>query len=118
MIAYNEIAQSLFSGDHLTLRSLILDAMAARPNVTFWPKPEVQDPVHLAALAAIIDLLALNSGQPSPNWTREVAPVNPPRHLLKSAERMKNLRALCEAEAPQALRNKGFFAPPNFLQFA
>jgi hypothetical protein len=118
MIPYDEIATALLDGQHLALRSLILDALSSRPLLATWSRPWTSDPLQLALLAGVVNLLAANSAQPSPDWTRDVPAVSPPRHLMKSAERMQNLRILCETASPEALREKGFFAPPNFLQFA
>jgi hypothetical protein len=43
---------------------------------------------------------------------------SPPFYLLKVAASMKRLRELCETEAPEPLCKRGFYAPPNFLEFA
>jgi hypothetical protein len=40
-----------------------------------------------------------------------------PIFLLEAAARMKRLRALCETQSPEPLRKRGFYAPPNFLEF-
>jgi hypothetical protein len=47
-----------------------------------------------------------------------IGPVPEPVFLLESATRMKRLRILCETEAPEPLRKRGLFAPPDFLTFA
>jgi len=31
---------------------------------------------------------------------------------------MKRLRELCKTKAPEPLHKRGFYAPPNFLEFA
>lgn len=118
MIDYDGIAAALLDSDHLSLRSLVQDALEAEPTISEWQEPRLQDPLKLAALAAVTDLLAFNNKQASPKWTAAVPALQEPRHLLKSAATMKNLRHLCETESPEPLRRKGFLAPPNFLKFA
>jgi hypothetical protein len=51
-------------------------------------------------------------------WVKNVSPLTEPVFLLKSAATMKRLRFLCETESPEALRKRGFYAPPNYLEFA
>jgi hypothetical protein len=65
-----------------------------------------------------VELLALRSGQKPPQWTKDVGALPEPFYLLKAAANMKRLRALCETQAPEPLRKRGFYAPPNFLEFA
>ena len=65
-----------------------------------------------------MELLALRLRQSPPPWTNDIAALTEPIHLLKAAVTMKHLRALCESESPGPLRKRGFYAPPNFLEFA
>jgi len=72
----------------------------------------------LVAAAALIELLALRTGQPSPRWTAEVGGLPEPLFMLQAAETMPRLRKICEEESPLPLRRRGMLAPPNFLEFA
>jgi hypothetical protein len=72
----------------------------------------------LAAAASLVELLALRLRQTPPPWTKDVGALPEPVYLLKAATSMKRLRELCEAESPEPLRKRGFYAPPNFLEFA
>ena len=67
--------------------------------------------------AALLELFASRMKQEAPSWTAEVGPLSEPIFLLKAAETMKRLRQLCEAEAPEPLRKRGLYAPPNYLEF-
>jgi hypothetical protein len=72
----------------------------------------------LAAAASLVELFALRLGQAPPLWTKDVGALPEPIYLLKAATSMKRLRELCETESPEPLRKRGFYAPPNFLEFA
>ncbi len=75
---------------------------------------------HCAAQKAssFVELFALRLAQSPPDWTRSVGALSEPIYLVKAAAIMKRLRTLCETEAPEPLRKRGFYAPPNFLEFA
>ena len=73
--------------------------------------------IVLAVAAAIVELLAQQRQQRSPTWTQSVGAVSPPVYLLKSAHKMRRLREMCQAEAPEPLRRHGFYAPANYLEF-
>lgn len=118
LIPYNEIADALSICNHLLLRCLVQDALREQPMLAHWPRPATDDATDLALLAGIVDLLASHRNQPPPGWTATVEPLAEPRHLMKSVATMRNLRHLCETESPEPLRRMGFYAPPNFLQFA
>lgn len=114
----DRLAQAAIHGEGLAVRSLAQDLLREFPRLERAPPPETQDPLLLAAAAALVELLAARLGQPPPPWSAG-APIAPqPIFLLRAAERMKHLRALCVAQAPEPLRRRGFYAPPNFLEFA
>jgi hypothetical protein len=54
----------------------------------------------------------------SPTIASIITNASEPVFLPKAAARMKRLRALCEAQAPEPLRKRGLYAPPDFLTFA
>ena len=72
----------------------------------------------MAAAASLVELLSLRLHQTPPPWAKDVGALPEPIYLLKAAGSMKRLRILCETEAPEPLRKRGFYAPPNFLEFA
>jgi hypothetical protein len=82
------------------------------------PKPQTNDSRILAAVASLVELLASRLRQTPPSWTKDVGASPEPIYLLKAAASMKRLRELCETESPEPLRKRGFYAPPNFLEFA
>jgi len=118
MVTIEQIAEAALDGDSLQLRSLTQDLLREHPILTDYPKPHTNDSRLLAAAASLVELLALRLRQTPPQWTKDVGALAEPIHLLKSAASMKRLRALCETEAPEPLRKRGFYAPPNFLEFA
>ena len=118
MITVEQIAQAALDGDALHVRSLVLDFLRPNPQLERVPRPATADQTVLAAAAAIVELLAQRRQQRPPTWTQSVGAVWPPVFLLKSANRMRRLREMCQAEAPEPLRRRGFYAPANYLEFA
>ncbi len=118
MVKLEQLAAAALEGESLLLRSLTQDLLREQPSLSQYPKPRTDDARLLAAAASLIELLALRMHQLPPLWTKEVGPLPEPVYLLKAAAGMKRLRQLCETEAPEPLRKRGFYAPPNFLEFA
>lgn len=117
MVTIEQLANAALSGESLLLRSLTQDLLREQPRLSTYPKPQTKDVRLLAAAAALLELLASRSQQAPPPWTKEVGPLPEPVYLLKAATQMKRLRTLCEDEAPEPLRKRGLYAPPNFLEF-
>ena len=86
-------------------------------KLSAW-RPQTGDERVLAAAASLIELFAERSKQNPPSWTKKIGALKEPIYLVPSADKMKRLRELCENESPQPLRKRGFYAPPNFLEFA
>ena len=118
MVTIEQLAQAALDGESLLLRSLTQDLLRQTPSLSEYPKPQTNDSKLLAAAASLAELLALRLGQQAPPWTESVGPMPKPVYLLKAAASMKRLRELCEAESPEPLRKRGFYAPSNFLEFA
>jgi len=117
MVTLETLAKTALQRDSLRLRSLALDFVREHPDLGSIPRPATDDQQILGTAAALLELLAQRGGQPAPAWTREVGPVLEPVFLLEAATRMKRLRTLCESEAPEPLRRRGLYAPPDFLTF-
>jgi len=111
-----QITAAALRGDGLMARSLVQDFFRSHPRLVEVPKPATKDRRKLAAAASLLELFALRLKQEAPSWTRSVGPLPEPIFLLKSAATMPRLRALCEAESPEPLRKRGFYAPPNYLE--
>lgn len=111
------LAEAALRYDALRLRSLAQDLLRESPRLATVARPQTEDPQVLGTAAALTELLAERTGQPAPEWTRSIGRVPNPTFLVKAADRMQNLRALCETEAPEPLRRRGLFAPPDFLSF-
>lgn len=118
MVRIEQIAVAAIAGDGLKTRSLTLDFLRQNPDLTHIPKPDSNALAILAASASLLELFAQRRGQHPPAWTGQIHSLPEPIFLVKSAETMKYLRALCEAESPEPLRKRGFFAPPEYLEFA
>lgn len=118
MVTIEQLAAAALNGESLLLRSLTQDLLREQPRLSTYPKPQTGDFRLLAAAASLVELLALRLQQVPPAWTTEVGALPEPIYLLKAAASMKRLRTLCETEAPEPLRKRGFYAPPNFLEFA
>lgn len=118
MVTIEDLANAALSQDNFALRSLYQDMTKDIPNLTEYPRPKTTDAKVLAAAASLIELLAQRVGQSPPAWAAEIGPLSQPIFLVPSASVMKRLYKLCEAESPAPLRKRGFYAPPNFLEFA
>ncbi len=118
MVTIRELAEAAISGDNFALRSLYQDFVDESPQFSECPRPQISDRRVLAAAASLIELLAERSKQLPPAWAAEVGALQEPIYLVPSAKTMKRLRILCEKESPKPLHKRGFYAPPNFLEFA
>ncbi len=118
MVTIEQLAEAALNGEGLLLRSLTQDLLGERPVLSECPKPQTNDLRLLAAADSLVELFALRLRQTPPRWAKDVGPLPEPIYLLKAATNMKRLRILCETESPEPLRKRGFYAPPNFLEFA
>ncbi len=116
VVRIEQLAEAAIKQDALLLRSLTQDLLREHPTLKNFPRPSAVDFQTLAGAASLIELFALRLRQEPPAWTNEVGPLPKPIHLLKAAATLKHLKALCEQQAPEPLRKRGFYAPPNFLE--
>jgi len=116
VVRIEQLATAALNQDAMLLRSLTQDLLREHPTLKDYPRPSAVDFKTLAAAASLIELLALRLRQEPPSWASEIGPLSEPIHLVKAAATMKRLRALCEQQAPEPLRKRGFYAPPNFLE--
>lgn len=118
MVKIKQIAEIALTRDSLMLRSVVQDFLHSNPLLINIASPQTDDMRVLAMSAALLELLAMRTNQEPPAWTANIGSVAEPVFLLKAAEHMKRLRALCQAESPEPLRKRHFYAPPGFLTFA
>jgi hypothetical protein len=118
VIRIEQLAEAALSQDAFLLRSLTQDLLRQRPRLKDFPRPVTLDFKTLAAAAALIELFAERLNQEPPAWAGQIGALPEPIYLVKAAATMKRLRALCEQFAPEPLRKRGFYAPPNFLESA
>jgi hypothetical protein len=118
VVRIEQLAEAAINQDALSLRSLTQDLLRARPLLKDFSRPTAVNFRTLAAAAALLELFAERLHQEPPAWTREIGALPEPIYLVKAADTMKRLRTLCELEAPEPLRKRGFYAPPNFLESA
>jgi hypothetical protein len=117
-ITIEQIAVAAINDDMLATRALVQTFLRDQPVLSEQSRPETNNPVVLAVAAALLELFSLRINQPAPNWTHEVGPLDQPIYLLKSASHMRRLRDLCRDAAPEPLRRRGLYAPPDYLAFA
>lgn len=117
MVQIEQVAEAILKGEGLTARSLVHDFFNETSRLADIPKPVIKDARLLAVSASLLELFALRLGQDAPDWTQTIGPIPEPVYLLKAAATMKRLRELCETESPEPLRKRGFYAPPNYLEF-
>jgi len=118
MVQIEQIAEAILNGESLVARALAQKFLRSTPRLANIKAPAAADPSVLAMSAALLELFALRTHQEAPVWTRDIGAVNEPIFLLQSARTMKYLRELCKAQSPEPLRKRGFYAPPNYLEFA
>ena len=118
MVTIEQIATAILHDDSLLVRALVQEFLDSQPALGEVSRPETDDPVLLAVTAALLELFALRQRQSAPAWTRQVGPVEQPRYLLKAATQMRRLRDLCHDAAPEPLRRRRLYAPPDYLVFA
>lgn len=117
MAKIEELAIAVLEYDSLLARTLVQVYYDLKLALTHIEKPVTEDSDILVTSAALIEMLSMRRGQNPPDWTKDVGPLVHSRFLLKAATSMQRLRRLCETEAPEPLRKRGLFAPPNFLEF-
>jgi len=113
-----QLAEAALERDNLRLRSLVQDIIHSNINWSMVARPNTKDARLLALSAALVELLATRQNQTPSAWTKEIGALPEPFFLIKSAETMKRLRILCETQAPEPMRKRHLYAPPNFLEFA
>ncbi len=118
MVRIEQLAEAAINQDALSLRSLTQDLLRERPKLKDLPRPIAVDFKTLAAAAGLIEMFAERLHQEPPAWTGEIGALPEPIYLLKAAATMQRLRTLCELQAPEPLRKRKFYAPPNFLESA
>lgn len=117
MATIEQIAQAALVGEALEVRHLTMDFLSQTPDLTAITYPDTTDVQLLAAVASLLELLAQRQQQQPPTWTQQIGPLSSPIYLLKSAAKMNRLREMCQREAPEPLRKRGFYAPANYLEF-
>ena len=118
MATIEQLAEAALNGESLLLRSLTQDLLQENPSMSELPRPLTNDSSLLAAAASLVELFATRLHQHPPSWTQEIGALPEPVYLVKAASSMRRLRELCETQSPEPLRKRGFYAPPNFLEFA
>ena len=113
--AFYVFADALLTRDDLRLRILVQEWLWANSNITKVPRPDTCDEPSLIAAAALVGLLALRKGQAPPAWTADVGALPEPFFVMERADRPGFTRELCLNEAPEPLKKRNIFAPPNFL---
>jgi hypothetical protein len=118
MIRIEEIAAEALAHHSLQVRSLLQEFLREGVVLADIPQPQTQNEEILALSAALLELFGVRSNQRAPAWTAHIGAVQQPIFLVEAASRMPRLRTLCEQEAPEPLRKRRIYAPPNYLELA
>ena len=113
-----ELVHHLLGHDPLAARQWVADAERAALVWRQVARPAGLDEISFALAASLAELLAERSGQPAPAWAAEVPAAPSTVYLVRAAELLPRLRALCNEHGPEPLRRRGFLAPPDFLTIA
>ncbi len=117
MIELEDLAEAALTHDSLRLSSLVQDLWRSRVPLDSLAKPGEASPAALVILAGLLELLAQHWRQVPPAWTKDVGAMPQAFFLSKYADKMPNLRRLCETESPPSLKKRKLYAPPDFLKF-
>jgi len=117
MATIEQIVEAVLQDDNLLTRTLVQEFLRNHPILTDIPKPEMHDAISLTVAAALLELFSLRTQQAAPDWTQQVGPAEEPRYLLRSVTTMRRLRDLCRDAAPEPLRRRRLYAPPDYLVF-
>jgi hypothetical protein len=113
-----QLARAAFQREGLSVRSLTQDLLRETRSFQDIPRPTSEDARLLSIAAGLIELLAQRQNQSPPAWVQDIGPMPEPFYLLETALYMKRLRELCETQAPEPLKKRKLYAPPNYLAFA
>lgn len=113
-----DLVRSLLAQDALSARQWVADARRAGVSWSKVPQPEGLSPEAMVVAAGVVEMMAGRAGEPPPPWTCNVEASPRPILMVRAAETMPRLRALCEREGPEPLRRRGVLAPPEFLTVA
>jgi hypothetical protein len=117
-ITFTAIAEAILSRNDFDARALTMEWLRYDEPLVEAPRPDTDDPRVLAVAAAVVEMLAQRAGEEPPAWTSEVAGLAEPFFVIERAERPGFTRTLCLTEAPEPLKRRNIFAPPNYLTFA
>ena len=118
MVTIEQIAAAILRADSLIARALVQEFLREQPVLAEIAQPATDDRVVLALSASLLELFALRTHQPAPAWTQQVGPVDQPIYLLRATAHMRRLRDLCRDAAPEPLRRRRLYAPPDYMAFA
>ncbi|GAB4577758.1 MAG: hypothetical protein Fur0022_04890 [Anaerolineales bacterium] len=113
-----QLARAAYQHEGLLVRSLTQDLLRETSSLQDIPRPTSQDTRLLSIAASLLELLAQRQQQAPPAWVQDIGPMPEPFYLLETALLMKHLRELCETQAPEPLKKRNLYAPPNYLAFA
>ena len=116
-VRIEQLAEAALRIDNFDLQDLTQEFLRQNPSLDKVSRPQTDDPRALAAAASLLELFALRAGQTPPPWTKEIGPLPERIYLVKAAATGSYTRTLCETQAPEPLRKRGFLAPPDFLKF-
>ena len=115
MIRIEEIAAEALQYHSLQVRNLLQAFLQEEQVFADLPQPQTTDENLLALSAAFLELLCERAQQHAPAWTAKIGAAQHPIFLVEAANRMPRLRTLCEQGAPEPLRKRQIYAPPNYL---
>ena len=113
-----KLAQAAWERDSLTVRSLAQELVRTYPQLALIARPTTPDEHTMVMAAALLEVLAMRTGQAAPPWTATIGAAADGFYLVAAAETMPRLRLHCESEAPEPLRTRRLYAPADFLAWA
>ena len=116
-VTINQVAASALAREGVMTRHLTQMFLRQTPHLVEVLPPNVDDSDILATSAALIELFAERRQETAPKWTTNIQRQGSPIFLLTCRPGTFTYR-LCLEESPPPLRQRGLYAPENYLMFA
>jgi hypothetical protein len=117
-ITVEMIAEAILAYNDLYARAYTMEWLYYDLPFADIPRPNTTNPTVMIVAAAIVELLATRAYQTPPAWVFTVGRLDEPFFVVRLRPNESFTRNLCLTEAPEPLKRRNIFAPPNYLTFA
>jgi hypothetical protein len=118
MTCLEDVATAVLARDGLRARSLLQDFARRGVDLSSYPCPVGVDASTLTMTAAILELLAAQRNEQTPDWVERAGTFAEEFFVSQRALTTASIREACRHESPEALRRRNIFAPASFFTTA